>query len=154
MTPDLRGSKDFIAGLIFLAIGAGAMFVARDYPFGTAMRMGSGYFPTLLGGILALFGLFLVTRAFQSKQKTVALQWGWRPLFCVVAAMLLFGFLMPRFGLVPALAALFFTAAAGGREFRFGEVLALTAAMIAFALLVFVWLLKLPFQLFPGVYLA
>lgn len=42
MKSDLRGSKDFLSGLLFLAIGAGAIVVARDYSFGTAMRMGSG----------------------------------------------------------------------------------------------------------------
>ena len=66
--------------------------------------------------------------------------------------MVIFGFLLPRLGLVPALAALFFVAAAGGREFRFGEVLALTALMTAFAVAVFVYLLKLPFALLPGIY--
>jgi len=151
MRPDLRSSKDFLAGLLFLAIGAGAMVVARAYPFGTAMRMGSGYFPTVLGGILALFGLFLVARGIRAgKQSAVA--WGWWPLACVAASMLLFGFLLPRFGLVPALVALFFVAAAGGREFRFGEVLALTAVMTAFAAGVFLYVLKLPFQLLPGIY--
>ena len=151
MKPDLRGSKDFLAGLLFLAIGVGAVVVARNYPFGTAMRMGSGYFPTVLGGILVLFGLFLMVRGARStEQGPVA--WGWKPLACIAASMLLFGFLLPRLGLVPALVALFFTAAFGGREFRFGEVLALTAVMTAFAVGVFVYLLKLPFQLFPGVY--
>jgi hypothetical protein len=147
----LRNSKDFLAGLLFLAIGAGAMLVARDYPFGTAMRMGSGYFPTVLGGILASFGLFLIIKAAKSKE-TAELAWGWWPLACVAASLAVFGFLLPRFGLVPALVALFFTAAAGGREFRFGEVLALTAVMTAFAVGVFVYLLKLPLQLFPGMY--
>ena len=151
MKPDLRGNKDFLAGLLFLAIGAGAMFVARDYSFGTAMRMGSGYFPTVVGGILASFGLLLVARAFKSKQ-TAALEWGWWPLACITASMVVFGFLLPRFGLVPALVALFFTAAAGGREFRFVEVLTLTAVMTALALGVFAYVLKLPLQLFPGVY--
>ena len=151
MKPDLRGNKDFLAGALFLAIGAGAMVFARDYHFGTAMRMGSGYFPTVLGGILASFGLFLVLKAIKSKE-TAVLAWGWWPLACVTASMLVFGFLLPRLGLVPALAALFFVAAAGGREFRFGEVLALTAVMTAFAVGVFVYVLKLPFQLFPGVY--
>ena len=151
MQPNLRGNKDFLAGLLFLAIGAGAMVVARDYSFGTAMRMGSGYFPTVVGGILASFGLLLVVRALKSKQ-TAALAWGWWPLACITASMVVFGFLLPRFGLVPALVALFFTAAAGGREFRFGQVLALTAVMTAFALVVFAHVLKLPFQLFPGVY--
>lgn len=115
------------------------------------MRMGSGYFPTVLGGILSLFGLFLVARATKSKESA-ALEWGWRPLACITASMLLFGFLMPRFGLVPALVAMFFAAAAGGREFRFGEVLVLTAVMTAFAVVVFIYLLKIPFQLFPGIY--
>ena len=151
MKPNLLGSKDFLAGLLFLAIGAGAMVLARDYHFGTAMRMGSGYFPTVLGGILASFGLFLVIKAIKSKQ-TAVLAWGWWPLACIAASMVVFGFLLPRFGLVPALVALFFAAAAGGREFRVGEVLALTALMTAFAVAVFVYVLKLPFQLFPGVY--
>jgi len=151
MKPELRASKDFLAGLLFLAIGAGAIVVARGYHFGTAMRMGSGYFPTVLGGILALFGLFLLARGFRSGKRE-AMAWGWWPLACTTASMVVFGFLLPRFGLVPALAALFFVSAAGGREFRFGEVLALTAVMTAFAVGVFIYLLKLPFQLFPGIY--
>jgi len=151
MKPALFGSKDFLAGLLFLAIGAGAIVFARDYHFGTAMRMGSGYFPTVLGGILALFGLFLTIKAIKSKE-TAVLTWGWWPLACTTASMVAFGFLLPRFGLVPALVALFFVSAAGGREFRFGEVLALTAVMTAFAVGVFVYVLKLPFQLFPGIY--
>ena len=147
----LSASKDFLAGLLFLAIGAGAVLVARGYHFGTAMRMGSGYFPTLLGGILALFGLFLAARGIRSRERG-PITWGWKPLACIVASMLLFGFLMPRLGLVPALVALFFAAAAGGREFRLAEVLALTAAMTVFAVGVFSYVLKLPFQLFPGIY--
>jgi len=149
----LRNSKDFLAGLLFLAIGAGAILVAREYPIGTAMRMGSGYFPTVLGGILILFGLFLAARGVRSSERA-PIAWGWWPLACIVASMVLFGFLLPRLGLVPALAAMFFAAAAGGREFRFGEVLALTALMTAFAVGVFVYALKLPFQLFPGIYLV
>ena len=151
MNPDLRGNKDFLAGLLFLAIGAGAMVVAREYPFGTAMRMGSGYFPTVLGGILVLFGLFLAARGARSGEAA-PIEWGWRPLACIVASMVLFGFLLPRLGLVPALVAMFFAAAAGGREFRFVELLVLTAVMTVFAVAVFVTVLKLPFQLFPGMY--
>ena len=117
------------------------------------MRMGTGYFPTVLGGVLALFGVFLIVRGIQSGERA-ALAWGWRPLACIAASMLLFGFLMPRLGLVPALFAMFFAAALGGREFRFREVLALTALMTASAIGVFVYVLKLPFALFPGIYLV
>jgi len=148
---DLRHSKDFLAGLIFLVIGAGAMLVAREYPFGTAMRMGSGYFPTVLGAVLALFGLFLIGRGIKTA-KRAPITWGWKPLACLVASMILFGLLVTRLGLAPALLALFFTAAAGGREFRWGEVLVLAATMTAFAAAVFLYVLKLPFELVPGVY--
>jgi hypothetical protein len=151
MNQDLRNSKDLLSGLLFLAIGAAAILVARAYPFGTAMRMGSGYFPTVLGGILVLFGVFLMARGARSREQA-PITWGWWPLACITLSMVLFGFLLPRVGLVPALVALFFASAIGGREFRWLEVLVLALVMTAFAVVVFVYVLKLPFQLFPGVY--
>ena len=145
-------NKDLLSGLVFLLIGLAAIVVARDYPFGTAMRMGSGYFPTVLGGILLLFGVFLIARGARSREQAQRITWGWRPLACIVLSMVLFGFLLPRVGLVPALIALFFVSAAGGPEFRLREVLVLSVVMTAFAAIVFVYVLKLPFQLVPGVY--
>ena len=147
----LFASKDFLSGLLFLLIGLAAIVVSRDYPFGTAARMGSGYFPTVLGGILMLFGVLLMGRGARSRDQA-PLSWGWRPLACIVLSMVLFGFLLPRVGLVPALIVLFFVSAAGGREFRLLEVLALSVVMTVFAAVVFVYVLKLPFQLLPGVY--
>ena len=145
-------SKYLLSGLLFLLIGLAAIVVARDYPFGTAMRMGSGYFPTVLGGILVLFGAFLIARGARSRDQAPPLTWGWRPLACIVLSMMLFGFLLPRVGLVPALVVLFFVSAAGGREFRLREVLVLSVVMTVFAAVVFLYVLKLPFQLFPGLY--
>jgi len=53
----LANNKDVWAGLMLIAIGAAAIFVARNYPFGTALRMGPGFFPVVLGGLLIAFGL-------------------------------------------------------------------------------------------------
>ena len=53
-------NKDFWAGLMLIVIGAAAIFIARNYAFGTALRMGPGYFPTVLGGLLIVFGLYLM----------------------------------------------------------------------------------------------
>jgi hypothetical protein len=147
MKPDLRDNRDFLAGLLFLVIGAVAVAVARDYPMGSAMRMGSGWFPTVLGAVLCLFGLYLMVRGVRSGE-TVRGGWGWRPLALVSLSILLFGFLMPRVGLIPALAAMFFSSALAGREFRFKEVLVLTVLMSAFAVGVFVYGLKLYYPLF------
>jgi hypothetical protein len=148
-------NKDFLAGLVFLAFGWAAITGAREFETGTLTRMGPGWFPAALGVILALFGVFLTARGIGWPAKSPQpVEWGWRAVTCIVASMLVFGFLMPRLGLVPALVAMFFVAALGGREFRFLEVLTLTTVMTALAVGVFVYLLKLPFQLFPGFYLV
>jgi uncharacterized membrane protein len=149
MKLDPRSNKDFLAGLIFLLIGAAAMLVARGYPFGSAMRMGPGYFPTVLGGILCLFGLYVMLRGIRSGEPVKG-EWGWRPLALVTLSIVLFGFVLTRLGLVPALLAMFFAAALGGREFRFREVLGLSLLMSAFAVAVFVYGLKLPLRLLGG----
>jgi Tripartite tricarboxylate transporter TctB family len=184
-----RFLRDFVAGLVFAAFGAAAIHFVREYPLGTAMHMGPGYFPAALGWILIGFGAFLCVRGLwrwvpsprRTKQAdgldfvksapapapagapvpVPAAAWDWReatwsvrPVACIAAAMLVFGFVMPRLGLIPALVPMFFVAALGGREFRWREVLVLTLVMTAFAVGVFVVLLKLTFQLFPGFYLV
>jgi len=146
---DLRNNKDFLAGLLFIAIGLAAVIVARDYPFGTAMRMGSGYFPTVLGGILILLGAWVMGRGLRSGEKVKG-EWGWKPLALIALAIVLFGFLMARLGLIPALVAVLFASALAGREFRFKEVFVLTAVMSVFAVLVLLYVLKMPYPLVAG----
>ena len=151
MNADLRNNRDVLAGLLFIAIGAVAVVVAtRDYPMGNAMRMGPAYFPTVLGGILILLGAWVAARGIRSGEKLKG-EWGWKPLLLVALAIVLFGFLMSRLGLVPALVAVFLVSAAGGREFRWKEVLLLTAIMSAFAVVVLLYVLKIPYPLIAGI---
>ena len=149
MKPDLRSNKDFLAGLLFLFLGGFAVAVASNYPMGSTMRMGPGYFPTALGVILCLFGVYLMVRGIRTGRKMES-GWAWRPLAFITLSIVLFGFLLDRAGMIPALVAMFFAAAAAGREFRFKEVLLLTVVMGAFAATVFLYGLKLPYQLLPG----
>jgi len=151
MNFDLRNNRDFLAGLLFIAIGVVALTVAaRDYPMGTAMRMGPAYFPAVLGGILVLLGAWVAARGIRSGEMVKG-DWGLKPLLLVALAIVLFGFLMSRFGLVPALTAVFLVSAAAGREFRWKEVLLLTAVMSAFAVVVLLYVLKIPYPLIAGV---
>ena len=145
----MRSNQDVLAGCLFLLIGLGAVAGARDYEMGTAMRMGPAYFPTVLGWVLYAFGAFLLLRGI-ARGGRAAVTWGWRPLAFVTLALLAFGFVITRFGLIPALVAMFLVVAAAGREYRVHEVLLLTAVMSAFAVGVFVYALKLPFQLVAG----
>ena len=64
--------------------------------------------------------------------------------------MVLFGILMEVAGFVPALAALVFVAAASGREFKFIEVLLLTAFLTLASMALFIWGLGLPYPLLKG----
>ena len=151
MKPDLRSNKDFLAGLLFLFLGGFAVAVASNYPIGSTMRMGPGYFPTALGVILCLFGVYLMVRGIRTGGKMES-GWTWRPLAFITLSIALFGFLLDRAGMIPALVAMFFAAAAAGREFRFKEVLLLTVVMGAFAAAVFLYGLKLPYPLLPGIW--
>ena len=98
--------RDILAGALFVAIGALALLGARGYPVGTAMRMGPGYLPVVLGWLLIALGALVGLRAAR-RRDWQAVAWDWKPLAWISVSILAFGFLMPRLGLVPALAVMF-----------------------------------------------
>jgi len=63
----IRNQKDFWAGLMFLAFGLGFAILALNYQMGTAVRMGPAYFPTVLGGLMALLGAIVLLRSLVSR---------------------------------------------------------------------------------------
>jgi len=149
MSADLRNNKDFWAGAMLIATGLAAVLIARDYPFGSAFRMGPGFFPSVLGGVLALFGIVLVTRGLRGSEKIVG-GWSLRALIVLPLSFVLFGALMDHAGFVPALAVLIFGSAAGGSEFKFGEIALLTLVLTALSVAIFIWGLGLPYPLLVG----
>ena len=151
MRSGLLGNRDFLAGAVFVLIGLIAVAVARDYPFGTAMRMGSGYFPTVLGGILVLLGAWVMARGVRSADRVKG-EWGWKALGFIALAFVLFGLVMPRLGLVPALAAAILASACGGSEFRVKEALVLAVLMSALTAIVLLTVLKMPYPLVAGLW--
>jgi len=144
---DLRSNKDFFAGLLFIAIGVFAMVMAQNFPMGSAVRMGPGYFPRVLSGIMIAFGLYVMVRGLIKGEKIEG-AWGIRPLVLVTLGLVVFGFIMERLGMVPALFALFFISALGGHEFKFKEVLILASVMTVAAWGIFIYGLGLPYRLF------
>ncbi len=131
---------------MFAAFGAAAVLIALRYPVGTTMRMGPGYFPSVLGWILLAFGTYLMWRG--SRLSETVDSWGWRALGLVTLAMVVFGFTVTRLGLIPALTATLVLCALAGRGLRWKELLALVVVLNAFAVVLFVGLLKLPFRIF------
>ncbi len=149
MKMELSKNKDFWAGVMLIAIGAAAMFIAREYRFGSTLRMGPGFFPTMLGGILVVFGVFVAAIGMRSGEKIQG-RVSLRALTLLPLSLILFGVLMERVGFVPALVALVFVAAASGREFKLIEVLLLTGILTLASLALFIWGLGLPYPLIKG----
>lgn len=151
MKADLLHNKDFLAGLLLLAFGSIGFYLALDYPFGSSLRMGPGYFPRVLAGIVLAFGVFVLARGLVTKEAVKGV-WGWRALAYISVAFVAYGWIMDRFGMIPALVALFFISARGGHEFKWLEVTILTVFMSIFAVVLFVYGLGLPYQLIQGWY--
>ena len=149
MKQTLRSNKDFWAGLVFAGTGAVAMFIARTYPFGTTLRMGPGYFPRVLGGILILFGIYVMVRGLR-RYEQIKGNWSIRALIVLPLSMVAFGVVMELAGFIPALVVLIFVSAASGREFKFKEVLLLTVLLSVMSVAMFIWGLGLPYPLIKG----
>jgi hypothetical protein len=145
----IRAPKDFWAGLMFLAFGVGFMWVAQNYQMGTSVRMGPAYFPTVLGGILAVIGLAIVVQSLATAGGPVP-KFYFRPLILIVFAVVIFGILLKPLGLVLSLALLVGIGAFGGFEFKSKEVAILYVVLAIFSVWVFVKGLGLPIPVWPG----
>ena len=144
----IKSPKDFWAGLMFIAFGLFFMIVALNYRLGSAAHMGPAYFPTMLGGGLAVIGGVVFSRSFVvSGEKVAAIPL--RLLFFITVAVLLFGYLLKPIGLVLALALLVVASAFAGHEFKLREALVLALVLILLSVLVFVKGLGQPFPLWP-----
>jgi len=145
----LANNKDVWGGLMLIAIGAAAVLIARDYPFGTALRMGPGYFPVILGALLILFGLAILAGGLRRGEQ-IAGSWSLRALIVLPLSLILFGVLMQYAGFVPAMLVLIFGSATASTEFRFVEVLLFAVGLTALCVAVFIWGLGLPYPLITG----
>ena len=146
----IKSPRDFWAGLMFIGFGLfAAVWAYANYQMGTAVRMGPAYFPIMLGGLLAVLGMFVLFEAFTMDGPPVA-RMKMRPLILISVACVIYGYIMKPAGLVVATAALVFISAFGGHEFKWKEVIILYVILIVFSVLVFVKGLTLPFPLWPA----
>ena len=144
----IKSPKDFWAGLMFIGFGLFFMIGAGNYDLGSAARMGPGYFPTMLGGGLAVIGAVVFFQSLVvSGGKVAAIPL--RLLFFITVAVLLFGYLLRPIGLVLSLALLVVVSAFAGHEFRLKEAVLLSIVLILLSVLVFAKGLGQPFPLWP-----
>ena len=145
----IRFNQDLMSGLMFAGWGILGLWVARDYPMGSALRMGPGYLPRLLcWGLIVLGAIIAIRGAIVAGEKLE--RWHWRPLLIVSVAVLSFALLLEPGGLLVATLALVVIGAFGGPEFRLREALLLAAGLAAGAVFIFVYGLKLPMPIWPS----
>src|SRR5690349_9143727 len=91
----VKSPEDFWSGVIFIGIGILAMYLSRNYPMGSALRMGPGYFPFWLGGIMAGFGVIVAFLSLKMElQAREEISWAVRPWIVLSASLVAFGLLM------------------------------------------------------------
>ncbi len=147
----IRNPRDFWAGVMFLAAGAGFAGIAFTYKLGTAARMGPGYFPFVLGVLLAIFGIAISASALRVKNAgPVVERFYWKPVFWVLAPIVVFGFLLKVLGMIVAGLMVVIVSSFASHDFRWRPVLLLATGLVIFCSAVFVGGLKLPIPLCPG----
>jgi Tripartite tricarboxylate transporter TctB family len=156
----IKSQQDFFSGLMFMGVGLAFAWGATTYQIGDGARMGPGYFPLLLGILLAGLGAFIIFESLvvETEDGEPVGKWAWKPLVCVIGANLLFGVLLgglprvnlPAMGMVIAIYGLTLVAALAGETFKLKEVLILATILAIGSYLAFIVLLQLQFQVWPS----
>src|SRR5262245_1933140 len=145
--------KDVLAGALFMAVAILGLWISRDYPIGTAFRMGTGYVPRLLCWILlGLGGVVLVQglREVQGQGKPPAdAGWAWRPVVFVTASLAVFGLAIERLGLVVSIVLLIGVGAVAARALRPLETVAAALVLIVLSWAIFIFGLGLTIPVWP-----
>jgi hypothetical protein len=139
----IRSPKDLCAGLIYLAIGVVTIVIGRDYPMGTAFKMGPAYFPTVLAVLLSFIGVISLIRSFLAKGEPIPAL-AWKPLLLITSATVVFGLLVKGAGLAIALPVFVMMTAYASVKFRWVPSLVLAAGTTVVCVLVFVTGLGVP----------
>ena len=156
---NIKSQKDFSAGLMFMCVGVAFAWGATTYNVGSAARMGPGYFPLMLGILMAILGAIITFKALviETIDGDKIGKWAWRPLFYIISANVVFGILLaglrgihlPAFGLIVGIYALTFIASMAQAGWKFRTTFILATVLAVGSYLVFVLALALQFPVWP-----
>ncbi|SFQ18196.1 tripartite tricarboxylate transporter TctB family protein [Variovorax sp. 770b2] len=155
----IKSQADFFSGVMFTTVGGAFAIGATTYTVGNGARMGPGYFPLMLGILLAILGVVIMFQAMvvETTDGDKIGKWAWRPLAFVLGANLAFGILLgglpsiglPAMGMIIAIYALTIISSLAGTQFKLRDVLVLSTILAAGSYVAFIWALKLQIQVWP-----
>jgi hypothetical protein len=146
--------KNVLAGLMFMGVAAFALWVSRNYPIGTALRMGTGYVPRLLcwillglGAVIFLQGLY--ETASDRRPAGRRTNSAWRPVIFVTLSLVTFALTLERLGLVIAILLLIGIGALAARDLKPIETLAAALVLVVLSWAIFIVGLGLTIPVWP-----
>jgi putative tricarboxylic transport membrane protein len=139
----VKDQRDFWSGILFIAFGCAGLWLGRNYPVGTLVRMGPGFFPMAMSMALTGIGGFLVARSLVVAGEPVERSAFW-PQLLILGAIVAFGLLIERVGLAVAVMAVAAVSGVTAQGLRWFELIALIVAMSALSVALFVYLLGQP----------
>ena len=146
----IRNLKDFYAGLVFILFGTAAIVLATYYQIGTAAKMGPGYFPFLLGGVLTIIGIVTSLKSISGREGTGGkLFFRARPVIFVLSSVVLFGMLLRPLGLLLSTITLVIVSSAASDEFRKKEAIFNAFVLLGIVLIIFVFFLRFQIPVWP-----
>jgi putative tricarboxylic transport membrane protein len=144
----VRAPQDFYGGLALVLLGTFALIASAELPGQRGFAFGPGTAPRLFAIILALVGVGVaVIGAFSDGPRIEKYKIHGPAL--VIIGISLFAALIRPFGLVFATYLAFLVSIMGSKEMKWVESLVAAALMTLGCVLLFVYLLNLPFQLWP-----
>mgnify|MGYP000949277941 CR=1 FL=1 len=148
----IKSQKDFWSGLMFVAVGLGFAWGATNYSFGTSARPGPAYFPFGLGVLLAIMGalVWFASITVETEDGEPIGSIAWKPLIIITGSVVMFGFILPKLGMILSLPLLILVSALAGDEFHWKDALLNIAVLTLGSWLVFIKGLSLVIPLWPS----
>ena len=134
----VKSPQNLGAAVIFTGLALVGLVYGRDLPFGSAAKMGPGFFPTILSLLVLGIGLLNVAMALTIDGPAIERP-QWRPLAFVCASMMIFGLAINYIGLALSAALLTFLAAGARPDTRWREIAVLAVVLAIFSVLLFVY---------------
>ncbi len=157
---NIKSQKDFFAGLMFMGVGVAFAWGATSYNVGVGARMGPGYFPMLLGGLMAVLGAAITfsSLVIESPGGDKIGKWAWKPLILIILANFVFGILLgglpsigiPSMGMIIGIYALVFISSAAEPGWKVKNTFILATVLAVGSYLAFIKLLSLQFPVWPA----
>ena len=148
----INNFKDFYAGLMFTLFGTAFLWGATRYSMGAAAKMGPGYFPLILGGLLTVLGVIILIQSLvvESADGHLALLVILKPAILVFGSIAAFALLLRPAGLVVAIFEIILVSSFASHEARFKESVISAIVLCIVSLAIFVYGLNLQIPVWPA----